>query len=321
MICPKCSKDYDDSYAFCTQCGEPRPEVAQQPLLPPVELPTQSGTPPPQIPYPQPAQRHSSSSKSWGKYAVVAGVALIVIIGLVVGLVLVLNSGDSGKIKAEATQFVQNGLNKDYQAQYKQLNTDTHNLMWVYMVGQTDENGEVIPSVVNLPNDEATLKEVFASSDGIFSGLFGSDAIKQVVGEGIFSGADVIKIDDQTYFVKLDYKDAPKSFTLFIKKQDGSYSVDFASFLVMGQPEIAKGVTQAVEYLIKNPTTENLDKAKEILDNAKTLKSELELWLIPSAKSTVSASAISEVEDAIKETAKYNELYSKIEKARSQLTK
>src|SRR5450759_1381786 len=49
MVCPQCSKGYDDSFKFCPNCGEQNPIAAspQQPAPqqppPPVSLPQQQG--------------------------------------------------------------------------------------------------------------------------------------------------------------------------------------------------------------------------------------------------------------------------------------
>jgi len=314
--CLKCGKEYDDSFKFCPACGESNPPVAQQPTTPMQQPVPPSGPTPPLPPnYQQPAPKHSS--KSWRKYVAIAVASIIVILCLIFVLGNVLIQSYKVKAKTEANQFIQNALKKNYEAQYKQINTDSHDLMWVYIVCPREEGGE---SNTDFSSNEASLEEYYAGSTGFLSGMFGGDSLKAFMQDGKLSSAKVTRINGQTYYVKLFYKGATEPFPLFIKKQNSTYSVDFAATLAMSKPYIAQGIKQTVESLIKNPTTKNCDTAKTILDKSKTLKSELELWLNPGPKSVLSASKIAEIEDAIKETSGFDELSSKVAKAREKLS-
>src|SRR5450759_145068 len=312
----KCDNEHDDSFKFCPSCGESSPQVAQQPSTPMQQPTPPSGPIPPLLPpdYQEPPPIHSS--KSWRKYVAIIGVSIIVILCLFIVLGSILLRGNSAKAKTEANQFIRNGLKKNYEAQYKQISTDNHDFMWVFIACPREKDGA---SHTDLPSSEASLEEYYAGSNGLLSGMFGAEFIKQLMQDGKLSSSKVTRINNQTYYVELSYKGATNPLPLFIKKQNSTYSVDLAATLVMSEPYIAEGIKQTVESLIKNPTTKDCDKAKTILDKSKTMKSELELGLNPGPKRVLNASRIAEIEDAIGQTSGFEELSSEVAKARENL--
>lgn len=119
MKCPKCSKDYEDSFAFCPYCAEPTPveqqPVIQQPPPPPSEqavIQEQPVQPSPQQPSPyQPVQQVIAQQPTyrpptrlatfgWWKIAVI-GVAVIVVIGGIVGFLVWKNANDNKIVSAK----------------------------------------------------------------------------------------------------------------------------------------------------------------------------------------------------------------------------
>jgi type II secretory pathway pseudopilin PulG len=276
-----------------------------------------SGTIPPPLPpdYQQPAPTHRF--KFQRKYIAIAVASVIVIVCLIGVLGIVLLRGYSAKAKTEANQFIQNALKKDYKAQYKQINPNSYGTMWLFLVCPTEEGGE---SHTDLPSTEAFIEKYYASSPGVLSGMFGGESLEPFMQDGKLSSAKVTRIDDQTFYVELNYKGATEPFPLFVKKQNSTYSVDFAATLVFSEPDIANKTKQTVESLIKNPTIGNCDIAQIMLGKAQTLKSELELWLKSGPKSILSDTKTTEINDAIKETEGFEELSAKLETVRETLT-
>ncbi len=317
MYCSKCGKEYDDSFKFCSACGKSNPQVTEQPTTSMKQPVPPSGTLPPPLPpdYQQPAPTHRYKFRR--KYIAIAVVSVIVFLCLIGVLGIVLLRGYSAKAKTEATQFIQNALKKDYEAQYKQINPNSYGTMWLFLVCPTEEGGE---SHTDLPSTEAFIEKDYASSPGVLSGMFGGESLKPFMQDGKLSSAKVTRINDQTFYVELNYKGATEPFPLFVKKQNSTYSVDFAATLVFSEPDIAKKTRDTVESLIKNPTIRNCDTAQIMLGKAQTLKSELELWLKPGPKSILSDTKTTEINDAIKETEGFEELSSKLETARETLS-
>jgi hypothetical protein len=86
MKCPKCSKEYDDSFKFCPECAESNPQVAQQPTtrieqsVSPSEIKPTPAVPP--LP-----PRKGGLKKSWSNLPAFGKVFLIV--GMIVVLAFV----------------------------------------------------------------------------------------------------------------------------------------------------------------------------------------------------------------------------------------
>jgi hypothetical protein len=279
-----------------------------------------SGPTPPPLPPPPTSLQHSSKDKPKfrRKYIAIAiiSVSIIALLSLCVVLGTLILRGYEAKAKEEAKQFIQNALKENYKAQYEQVNPTSFDTMWLFLVCPTEEGGE---ARTDLPSTEAVLQENYASSTGVLSGMYGGESAKPLIQDGNPSSARVTSINNQTFYVELNYQGATEPFPLIIRRQKNTYSVDFAASLVFGDPTIAERTRQAVESLLEDPTIENCDTAQRLLDKAQALKSELELWLKRGPESILSDTKKAEIDDAIKETKGFKELSSRVEKAREEI--
>lgn len=314
MNCSKCGKEYDDSFKFCPACGESSPQTSQPSAVPAERNSVASGpTPPPPPPdYQRPASTRKPKRK--GKVIAIVVVSVVIVLGLLVVLGTFLMKDYESKAKTEAKQFVENALKKDYEAQYKQITPTSYDTMWLYLVCLVQEGYQL-----DLPSTEAVLKENYADNLGVLSGLFDGPPLKLSPQIGKETSAEVTSINGQTFYVALKYKDAAEPFPLFIKRQKNTYSVDLAATLAFNNPGMAKATRQAVESLLKDPTIEGCDTAQKMLNKAKALKSELELWLKRGPEGSLSDTKRAEINEAIKETQGFGELYSRVEKARQEI--
>lgn len=321
MYCSKCAKEYDDSFKFCPACGESSLKAAE-PCSSSIELrvppsgPTSTPPPPPQPPLQQAPKDKPKSRKKFIAIAIVSA-SIIALLSLCAVFGTVLMKRYEAKAKEEANQFIQNAVKKDYESQYKQINPTSYDTMWLYLVCPSEEGGE---TKTDLPTTEAVLKENYTSGAGVLAGMFGGESPEGSQQNGEQPSAKVTSIDDKTFYVELDYKGASEPFPLFIKRQNGTYTVDLAATLAFNKPSMAKSTRQLVVNLLKNPTIENCDLAQKILDKARTLKPELELWLKRGPETTLGDTEKTEIKDAIEETNGFEELSTKVEKAREEIT-
>lgn len=109
MKCPKCSKDYDDSFAFCPFCAEPKPDLTQAtpPAPPPAEEVVQQEAPPEEEAA-VPTEVAAIAEKKPPRFSkktkgVVAVVIVLLVIGLAVGLTLGLGGGGSNTTGTTST--------------------------------------------------------------------------------------------------------------------------------------------------------------------------------------------------------------------------
>ncbi len=315
MNCSKCGKEYDDSFRFCPACGESNPQIKTPPAVEAEQVSISSETMPstsPPADYQGPAATRRPRRK--GKVIAIVAAAVVVVLGLLVVLGTLLIKGYEGKAKTEAQQFVQNALKKDYEAVFKQITPTSYDTMWLYLVCLVQEGYQL-----DLPSTEAVLKDNYESSTGVLSALFDSPPLKLSPQIGKDSSTKVTSINGQTFYVALNYKNAAEPFPLFIKRQKNIYSVDLAATLAFNNPIMAKATRQAVESILKNPTIEGCDTAQKMLSKAKALKSELELWLKRGPEGSLSDTKKAEINEAIKETQGFGELYSRVEKARQEI--
>ena len=98
MKCPKCSKDYDDSFAFCPFCAEPKPDLTQAtPATPPPAEEVVQQAAPPEEEAAVPTEVAAISKKKTPRFSKkTKGVAALVIVLLVIGLAVGLTLGLSG---------------------------------------------------------------------------------------------------------------------------------------------------------------------------------------------------------------------------------
>jgi hypothetical protein len=107
MKCPRCSKEYDDSFAYCPHCTEPKLDLTQASLQPPQPEQQASQPIPPSEGEPAvPATSVADGKPSWlsRKKIVVIGVCVLLVIGLAVGLAVGLSGG--GKKITESTTTI-----------------------------------------------------------------------------------------------------------------------------------------------------------------------------------------------------------------------
>lgn len=118
MYCPSCGAQYDDSFAFCTDCGAKNPYVEQPPAQ--VAPVPQAPTPQPPAQYPVVVQQKSTSGCLIA--LAVVGILTLIVIVIIIAIVLVAASAQSNAQRrtCQSNQRTVDGAIQAYEAMFNE---------------------------------------------------------------------------------------------------------------------------------------------------------------------------------------------------------